>query len=928
MALNDYDPQILSAAKQWTVDPQLLKSVMAVESGGNQMDPNNPRQVFTSKAGAQGIMQFTPQTAKQYGVDVTDPTSAINGAAHYVSDLLHQYGSPDVALDHYSGNTPGYGAQVVAAYRSVPPPVAPQQPATPVASGASTTAPQQPTAASSTQDAFSSLSPDEQQLLLGKPAPAPTPKGSAVAAQSTPAITGISPSEAKLYTGAPPATRGAASGAALAGVPPADATLALGPGATGEMPIATPAQVQAFQTGLPAAVPGIVHGARETVNPLLETASNVGNWAANKLGIPGLQTARTANDIAEEQAFGARYGGNDPQSQMARLTSGVTQAALPFAVGGAGALGLRAGLEAAGAPGAAAFLTGQGGVGQAGIAGLGNRLASGAASGAYQGLLTGGAPGALTGGLWGGTVLPAAGGVANWVGGRVNAAGAALNKIREAMIRDGASPAQMQQALDQLGNLGTLADVGGANLRQLAEGVANTPGPGQQAAVSFLTKRAEGQTQRLDDAVRLATGATGSAFSNTQDLITARSAAAAPAYAAAFANTKVTPADAQALDRFINTPIGQRALQNGVANMRLESIANNTPFKLTDYGVTENPDGSYALAQAPGGTPNLRLYDAVKRGYDVLAENFRDPVTNRLNLSGTVSIPGVGGQVSGRAVQSVRQAYTGALRSMFPEYGNALDAWAGPSSAMDAIGMGQRALSRASDETAATVAQLSPSEKQMFQVGVAQSLLDRIERTPDEADATRRIFGNDQIRGRIAAAFGGEATPAFQQFRQTAESEATFAGTSRQLLQGSPTARRTAAIAAAQGAAPAAHLIGPFPTVVSPAAIWRSGEDRDAAVHVEFEAAVGVHVVPDQRRDGDLIARREPVGPMGPGEDLLQHEGVDKDHAVLEQVQAQHAEFVVLATIAAELAALGKEHEVVRAVPMFNDIEPIVDFPP
>jgi hypothetical protein len=56
---------------------------------------------------------------------------------------------------------------------------------------------------------------------------------------------------------------------------------------------------------------------------------------------------------------------------------------------------------------------------------------------------------------------------------------------------------------------------------------------------------------------------------------------------------------------------------------------------------------------------------------------------------------------------------------------------------------------------------------------------------------------------------------------------------------------------------------------MSPAAILASGEDRDAAVHVEFEAAVGVHVIPDQGRDGELVARREPVGPMGSGENLL-----------------------------------------------------------
>ena len=40
----------------------------------------------------------------------------------------------------------------------------------------------------------------------------------------------------------------------------------------------------------------------------------------------------------------------------------------------------------------------------------------------------------------------------------------------------------------------------------------------------------------------------------------------------------------------------------------------------------------------------------------------------------------------------------------------------------------------------------------------------------------------------------------------------------------------------------------------------------------EFKAKViDKRVVPDQGRDGELVARREPFGPMGSGGDLLQH---------------------------------------------------------
>ena len=53
---------------------------------------------------------------------------------------------------------------------------------------------------------------------------------------------------------------------------------------------------------------------------------------------------------------------------------------------------------------------------------------------------------------------------------------------------------------------------------------------------------------------------------------------------------------------------------------------------------------------------------------------------------------------------------------------------------------------------------------------------------------------------------------------------------------------------------------------------------------------------------------------------LLQHEGVDLHHAVLEQMQGEHADLVILVTIANHFAAAGEEDEVVGAVPFFDDM--------
>ena len=100
----------------------------------------------------------------------------------------------------------------------------------------------------------------------------------------------------------------------------------------------------------------------------------------------------------------------------------------------------------------------------------------------------------------------------------------------------------------------------------------------------------------------------------------------------------------------------------------------------------------------------------------------------------------------------------------------------------------------------------------------------------------------------------------------------------------------------------------------------------DACVHVEIEPTVRIYVFPDQRRDGPPIDRAESVFPVRPGKNLLHHQGIDVDHAILQQVPAQHADFLVLAPVAVKLAALGKEHEIVCAIPLLYDVQAFVNF--
>jgi hypothetical protein len=104
-----YAPVIARAAQRWNVAGALLAAQLYAESGFNPF--------ARSTAGAQGIAQFMPGTARAYGVaNPFDAADAIDGQAHLMRDLLRQFGSVPLALAAYNA-----GAGAVAGCMCIPP---------------------------------------------------------------------------------------------------------------------------------------------------------------------------------------------------------------------------------------------------------------------------------------------------------------------------------------------------------------------------------------------------------------------------------------------------------------------------------------------------------------------------------------------------------------------------------------------------------------------------------------------------------------------------------------------------------------------------------------------------------------------------------------------------------------------------------------
>jgi len=90
-----FAPAIAAAAQRWNVSGALLAAQLYAESG---FDPT-----AVSPAGAQGIAQFMPATARSLGLrDPFDPRQAIDAQAHLMRDLLRQFGGVPLALAAYN----------------------------------------------------------------------------------------------------------------------------------------------------------------------------------------------------------------------------------------------------------------------------------------------------------------------------------------------------------------------------------------------------------------------------------------------------------------------------------------------------------------------------------------------------------------------------------------------------------------------------------------------------------------------------------------------------------------------------------------------------------------------------------------------------------------------------------------------------------
>lgn len=104
-----YDNLIGRAARAYSVEPALVKAVIAAES--------NFDATAVSRVGAQGLMQLMPRTADAMGVsEPFEPTQNVLGGTRYLRRMLERYGDVSRALAAYNA-----GPRAVDRYQGIPP---------------------------------------------------------------------------------------------------------------------------------------------------------------------------------------------------------------------------------------------------------------------------------------------------------------------------------------------------------------------------------------------------------------------------------------------------------------------------------------------------------------------------------------------------------------------------------------------------------------------------------------------------------------------------------------------------------------------------------------------------------------------------------------------------------------------------------------
>lgn len=340
----------------------------------------------------------------------------------------------------------------------------------------------------------------------------------------------------------------------------------------------------------------------------------------------------------------------------------------------------------------------------------------------------------------------------------------AQQKVAEALLRD-TPPDLLQSALtmsqtrmNKLGREARLADVGGANMRQLLDTIATLPGETKQALERSIRERQAGRAGRLVSAADEALGTQGSQFQQSIDNFSElRRIESRPFYNA----------------------IDQAVIQVDEPLMKLLKRSENLQGAAELLYRTKTGQTIDLSKLQPGQPVPMNVLDTLKQSlYDSAQSLKRSGSSQQAN-----------------AYDDVRQELIKALSDRSPKvggksaYAQAMEKWAGPSQMMDAAELGRKAMTGDIINFKQELRGLTQSELDAFRIGALQALR---QKTGTEAGQTSllKMWKEPATQERLKAVFGND----YREFASAVAKESRLKGL-ESAGRGSQTAARVAGMA-------------------------------------------------------------------------------------------------------------------------------------
>lgn len=287
----------------------------------------------------------------------------------------------------------------------------------------------------------------------------------------------------------------------------------------------------------------------------------------------------------------------------------------------------------------------------------------------------------------------------------------------------------------------------------------------QEEIARLLTDRSRGQAGRAQNQLETAFGPLDDPLQASQSLMASARQQAGPLYD----EFRALPArSSPELEAMLQTPAGRQALA------RARTIAANEQVDPNSLGFGLNDLGEVSLTSSP----SPQTIDYVKRGFDDVLEQYRDPITGRLKLD-----------EDGGAIERLRQRYLEEADRLYPQYGEARAAFAGPASENAALLAGQQLVGKHPRQVRQRIEGMSDAQMEQFRLGQRNAMADTVQGAKTSANPYEKIWGDPLDYERASLVFG---EPAAARFGQAYDAERAMAETNKAFLGGSPTQARQA----------------------------------------------------------------------------------------------------------------------------------------